>query len=195
MAVNTSEIWQEFSDSLKGFILKRVQDEHVAEDILQGIFIKIHNNIDSLKDETRLQAWVYQIARNGIIDHYRHQKSADAPEGILDYMADEPVTGEDVGSEVAALCLKPMVNRLSEKYRQAIILTEFEGLTQNKMAEKLGLSLSGAKSRVQRAKGNLKDMLLRCCHFEFDRLGNIFDYQVIKQNCCDSCSCEAEIRE
>ena len=77
-----------------------------------------------------------------------------------------------------------MIQELPAKYQEALRLTEFEGLTQNALAQRLGLSLPGAKSRVQRAKEQLKEILLQCCHFEFDRLGKIIDY---RPN-CDCCS-------
>jgi len=70
-----------------------------------------------------------------------------------------------------------MVDSLPADYRQALLLTEYQGLTQRELAQKLGLSVSGAKSRVQRAREKLKAMLLDCCHFEFDRRGKVIDYQ------------------
>ncbi len=187
MAVNTNEIWEKFGNCLKRFILKRVRDEHDAEDILQDIFVKIHSNIANLRDETRLPAWVYQTTRNAIVDYYRHRTVTMALPETTE-LVEESVAGADAANEVA-LCLEPMIGHLPEKYRQAIILTEFEGLTQKEMAERLELSLSGAKSRVQRARRQLRDMLLACCHFEFDRLGNILDYQPKAQTCryCTGC--------
>lgn len=180
-AVNTEEIWKEFSDRLRRFILTRVQDEHNAEDILQDIFCKIHSNVANLRDKTQLRAWVYQITRNTIIDYYRYRKgTVELPETFE--IIEEPVARADATNEVA-LCLEPMIDHLPKKYRQAIILAEFEGLTQKEMGEKLGLSPSGAKSRVQRARARLKDMLLAYCHFEFDRLGNILDYQPKEKTC------------
>jgi len=84
--------------------------------------------------------------------------------------------------------IKAMVDSLPADYRQALILTEYEGLTQRELAERLGLSFSGAKSRVQRAREKLKIMLLDCCHFEFDRLGKVIDYQP-KCACCANGDC------
>jgi RNA polymerase sigma-70 factor (ECF subfamily) len=80
-------------------------------------------------------------------------------------------------------CIKEMLDSLPNDYRQALILTEYQGLTQKELGEKLGISLSGAKSRVQRAREKLKTMLLNCCHFQFDRLGRVIDYQ----SGCDCC--------
>jgi RNA polymerase sigma-70 factor (ECF subfamily) len=62
-------------------------------------------------------------------------------------------------------------------YRQAVQLSEIEGLPQQEVADRLGLSLSGAKSRIQRGRLMLKDELERCCRFEFDRRGNVMDYE------------------
>lgn len=187
MALSTSKVWEELREPMKRFIARRVKDEHDAEDILQNIFCKIHNSIDSLKDERKMHAWVYRITRNEIIDYYHHRKVmvelSEMPDDLEIY---EPAAGVDNTVNEIASCLKPMIHRLPEKYRQAIILTEFEGLTQKELGEELGLSLSGAKSRVQRAREKLKAMLLECCNLEFDRLGNILDYRH-KENICPYC--------
>ena len=182
MAVRTDQLWQELSDRLRLFILRRVRSEHDAEDILQDVFWKFHNNIHTLKHGDKLEAWIYQIARNTIIDYYRHQAKSPSDIAEMPELAAEPVAAGGTPEEVVA-CLKPMIDDLPEKYRQAIVLTEYENLTQKEMSQKLGLSLSGAKSRVQRARTKLKGTLLACCHFEFDRLGNILDYQPKEQTC------------
>jgi RNA polymerase sigma-70 factor (ECF subfamily) len=75
-----------------------------------------------------------------------------------------------------ARSMRQMIRCLPEKYQQALLLTEFEGLKQHELAEHLGLSLSGAKSRVQRAREKLKATLLDCCHVELDRLGQVLSY-------------------
>lgn len=181
----TTRIWQEFGEQLKSFIAKRVSNEQNAADILQDVFLKIHANIERLNDETRLQAWIYQIARNTLIDHYRRHKVTAA-------IADEVADPEDGSGNSAVLrisdSLKGMVQLLPKKYREAIWLTEFQGITQVALAKRLGISVSGAKSRVQRGRQLLKKMLLECCHFEFDRRGTIIDYHPISCDCCASCS-------
>jgi hypothetical protein len=93
----------------------------------------------------------------------------------------EHTGGLDLFTALLALSLHELIDQLPEPYRQALILTEYQGLSQKQLAERIGISLSGAKSRVQRAREKLRDMLLRCCHFEFDRRGHIVDYY---QRCC-----------
>lgn len=170
---NIEYIWREFSDSLKHFILKRTSDESVADDILQEVFIKIHSRIHTIKDIRKLNGWIYQIARHAIIDYYRGKKVVSKlPETITSLESFEN------NNEVDVLpCIEAMVDRLPERYRQAVILTTYQGLTQKEMGEKLGLSYSGAKSRSQRAREKLKDMLMECCDFELDRFGKIIDYE------------------
>lgn len=184
--VSTNEIWEDFKEPLKRFIAGRVQNEYDAEDILQETFFKIYNHIGCLKEENKLRAWVFQIARNAVIDYYRLQKTKIQLPVVSKNIIDEPAAIINANQDIIP-CLRSMINYLPEKYSQAILLSEFEGLTQREMAEKLGLSLSGAKSRVQRARKELKGILLECCQFEFDRLGNILDYRH-KKNECPHCT-------
>ena len=186
MAVGTDQIWQEFSDRLRLFILRRVRSDHDVEDILQDVFWKIHSRVHTLKLGDKLEPWIYRITRNTIIDYYRHQAKAPSDISEMPEPATEPVAAQDIPEELVA-CLRPMIDDLPEKYRQAILSTEYEGLTQKEMSQELGLSLPGAKSRVQRAREKLKVALLACCHFDFDRRGNILDYQP-KEESCGYCS-------
>ena len=174
MLMTTENLWETFHTGLRRFILQRIPDEQSADDVLQETFLKIHTRIASLRDEDKLQSWMYQIARNAIADYYRQQKATvELPEALP--VPDEPVFEDEIIKDLIP-GVKAMVESLPATYREALILTEYEGLTQRELAQRLGLSFSGAKSRVQRAREKLKTMLLDCCHFEFDRLGKIIDY-------------------
>ena len=182
VSVCSGSIWGDLSKSIKSYIKKRVRNDQDVDDILQDVFCKIHNNINNLKDDDKIYAWVYRITRNAIADFYRVQNHeldiAELFEDIISETEDNPTANDDI-----AQCLKVMINHLPEKYKQAIILTEFQNLTQKELGERMGLSVSGAKSRVQRARAKLKEMLLGCCYLEFDRLGNIIDYKHKSENC------------
>ena len=186
MLMTTENLWETFHMGLRRFILQRIPDEQSADDVLQETFLKIHTRIASLRDEDKLQSWMYQIARNAIADYYRQQKATvELPEALP--VPDEPVFEDEVIKDLIP-SVKAMVESLPATYREALILTEYEGLTQRELAKRLGLSFSGAKSRVQRAREKLKTMLLDCCHFEFDRLGKIIDYAP-NCACCTSDGC------
>jgi RNA polymerase sigma-70 factor (ECF subfamily) len=160
-----------------------VNDPATAEDILQDVFVKIQARLDQLKDPAKLQSWIYLIARNAIIDHYRTQKdTVEVPETLL--AESEPESGE---TEELKASFRRMIYSLPEPYRDALVLTEFEGLTQQQLANRLGISLSGAKSRVQRGREQLKQMLHECCTFEFDRRGKVIDCTPRARAKCAEC--------
>jgi RNA polymerase sigma-70 factor (ECF subfamily) len=172
-SICVEDVWEQFNAQLRRFILARVDNIHNAEDILQDVFLKVVTHIHTLNDAARLQSWLYQTTRNVIIDHYRRRPTLHNIPKTLP----EPEKDDDrLAMRKIASCLDSMIAQLPEPYRQALILAELEGLTQREVAEQLGLSLSGAKSRVQRARRQLKHLLLECCHFEFDRLGRVVDY-------------------
>src|SRR5215471_20211988 len=190
METTTERVWETFHVPLQQFIRRRVSDEATAEDLLQDVFLDIHQHIDMLRDVKKLESWIYQVTRNAIIDYYRSKRATttlEAPEAL---QLSEELPDKDVITELFP-SVRAMVMSLPAKDRQALILTEYQGLTQKELAERLGLSVSGAKSRVQRAREKLKQELLACCHFELDRRGHILDYYP-HCNCCEQDSCETD---
>jgi RNA polymerase sigma-70 factor, ECF subfamily len=178
MDCSVEGIYEAFHAPLRRFILARVGDTAAADDVLQEVYLRIHTHIDGVRDCSRMQAWVYQIARHAIIDYYRGRRTAhELSESLA--MPEDPCVN-NAFCELAG-SVDAMIADLPPKYRDALALTVYEGLTQQEVAERLSLSLSGAKSRIQRGREMIKDQLLACCHFEFDRYGEILDYQA---RCC-----------
>ncbi len=172
-------VWEITSARLKSFIRSRVEDDATADDLLQEVFVRVHLNMKQLKDSERLESWIFQITRHAIIDHYRTRRTAMViPDNHPDPI--ELFVEPDASQELSG-SMRQMVDELPEKYRDALLLTEYEGLTQQELADHLGITLSGAKSRVQRARQMIKDNLLACCHFECDRYGRIIEYW---EHCC-----------
>ncbi|MGE0757998.1 MAG: RNA polymerase sigma factor SigZ [Pirellulaceae bacterium] len=172
---STDAIWANLSSDLRRFIRRRVSDDHLADDLLQETFLRVHRKIGTLQESDRLAAWVYQIARNVVHDHYR--KTANSTVALAD--ADPADDCDDHLSRLrcsGAGWLDEMIRSLPEGYREAVQLAEIEGLAQQEVADRLGLSHSGAKSRIQRGRAMLKDVLEQCCHFEFDGRGNMMGY-------------------
>ncbi|MDQ4129178.1 MAG: RNA polymerase sigma factor SigZ, partial [Actinomycetota bacterium] len=175
--------WRELRARLHGFVGRRVGNPEDAEDVVQDVFVRMHRNIAALSSADRLYAWAFRIARNTIVDHYRssnrHYVTGEVAAKVMDELAAGGASGEpsnDARVEMAR-CVAPMVRGLPDGYRQAIELTELEGLTQAAAAERLGLSVPGAKSRVQRGRARLRAMLLRCCEIETDRRGHVIAFE------------------
>ena len=185
------DAWRELHDQLLGFIARRVRTREDAEDILQEVMLRIHRSSGELERVERVTGWIYRSASNAIVDYYRKPARRELPAGWqLDVeaaadsslsAADEPEPAELRGE--LARCLSPLLERMPASYRQALELTEVGALTQAEAAARLGLSVSGMKSRVQRGRGLLKDLLLDCCHVELDRRGGVTGYRPRRGPC------------
>ncbi len=179
----TERLWDEMHDWLLAYIRNHVDNTDDAEDIYQDVFTRVHRNLDTLKDDQSITAWMFRIARNAITDYHRGR--ATAARAMIRLAEGAPENGEDIDESDPAAepeadfthCLKAILKQLPPQYRQALELTELGGVTQTDAAEQLGLSVSGMKARVQRGRSMLKDALLDCCNVEFDRRGGVVDYQ------------------
>ncbi len=199
MSTRTEELWQKLHDGLRAFIAKRVNDDGHVDDILQDVFVRVHRQMDTVNDPRRIVSWIYQVTRNAIIDHYRKPgQQRESPVGLsseLEVLHKSPAISEMIPHGPAdephaelARCISPMIERLSRDYREAITLVEFDGLTQQAAAQQMGISLSGMKSRVQRGRKQLKQMLDDCCLIERDRRGGVMGYSAR----AESCDCSGE---
>ena len=201
MARDVTDIWQQVHDGLRAFIAKRVADEAAAEDFSQEVFVRMQRGLGGLKKQSRLVAWIYQIARHAIIDYYRaRDRQPERPVGRASdletfYPVSLPVESSEGSGQLRtelAGCLRPMIERLSEDYRQAITLVDLEGMAQHEAAAQLGLSVSGMKSRVQRGRRQLRDMLEACCVIVLDQRRGVADYDLRDQqdhSCRDRSDC------
>ena len=181
MTQNTQEIWMEVRGRLRAFIAKRVAADAAVEDLLQEVFLKIHDKIDQVQDPRRLVSWIFTVTRHVIIDYYRtSHRHRELPAGLATDVEKLMATGEpedesDEPRMQLAGCLRPMVDQLAPEYRDAVTLVELDGLTQQAAASKLGLSLSGMKSRVQRGRRQLRAMLHDCCPIQLDGRRGVSD--------------------
>lgn len=181
MNADLATAWNDVASNLRGYIRARVSDHAAAEDILQDVFLKAHRKEHQLQSAKKLEGWLFLIARNAVIDHYRKIKpTAELPEDLMAETGDPELEHAEQLREA----FRKMIFSLPEPYRQALVLTEFEGLTQKELATRLGISLSGAKSRVQRGREKLKQDLLECCRFEFDRRGQVIECEPKQSDCC-----------
>ncbi len=191
MSIVSEEAWEVLSAQLRRFIARRVGEADAVDDIVQEVLLRIYRGGEALEQAEQMYAWIYQIARNTIADHYRAQGRQTALTTALTAAApaeEQDASESTVRTELAA-CLAPMLTRLPATSHEALVLTEVEGLTQQAAAVRLGLSVPGAKSRVQRARRQLKDMLLACCRVELDRRGGIVAYEA-RDRACRGCRAE-----
>lgn len=169
----THSAWRALDAKLRPFVARRVPAADV-EDVLQEIFLRMQRGLAGLRDEERFGAWMYQVARNAISDHHRSAARHPVldPSGLAEQPAEEPDHEPATRQEIAGY-LALFVALLPSPYREALTLTELEGLSQKEAASLLGISHSGMKSRVQRGRALLRRALEDCCHFAQDARGQV----------------------
>ncbi|WP_299756660.1 RNA polymerase sigma factor SigZ [uncultured Pontibacter sp.] len=173
-------VFMAYEAQLRGFVRKRVQDKEAADDILQQLYLKLHKNCEQLQGVHNLKAWLYQITRNTVHDFFRENKTRE-PLRFEEELPDPEEMAEQNRQAVEAL-VEPLINLLPIEYAEALRLSELEGVSQKEIAERLGISHSGAKSRVQRGREKLKQLFQECCHLELSRDGQVLGAEV-KANC------------
>lgn len=156
-----------FQNELLSFVVKRVKDRSLAEDIVHDVFLKAQANAGQVKDNDKLIGWIYRIARNAIIDHFRLQSRVINAKDV-DWEEDKQNLNECVER-----CITEKLETLPSKYKEALELSDLQGLSQLELAQRLNISYSGAKSRVQRARQMLKESMEKDYHVKLDGYGNV----------------------
>lgn len=160
---------------IRPFVARRVPPDDV-DDVLQEILLRVHEGFDTTNDDLHFTRWVQAIAGHTIIDHARRRSRLDRKHLAL---ADEPITsdplGDDARAELATF-VAAFVDMLPSPYREAVSLTEIEGLTMRAAATREGVSETAMKSRVQRGRRLLRELFEACCEIALDARGRVVDY-------------------
>ncbi|MEA5459443.1 RNA polymerase sigma factor SigZ [Arcicella sp. LKC2W] len=181
--ITFNEIWLKFSHPVKDYIRKQTQNADITDDLLQDVFIKIHQNLHLLREEERVAGWVFQIARNTVLNYFRSKKRQLEDNELTDIEKEDEPFKENNFNEMVGIWLKEFKKDLDPKYQEALQLVDIEGISQVELAHRLGISVSGAKSRVQRGREQLKQKLIDCCPVKTDQYGNILEIQTKTGEC------------
>jgi RNA polymerase sigma-70 factor (ECF subfamily) len=202
---NARAAWQELEGQLRPFVARRLSQSADVDDVLQDIYLRIQAGVGQLRDVDRFGPWVYRIARSALADHGRSRARHPLPVGdpaqleTAAAQSDAPEDGDGIAEQGLAQNLAVFVAALPSPYREAITLTELQGVTQKDAADMLGISPSGMKSRVQRGRQQIRDMLQACCEIALDGRGRVLSYDrrpdgKVPDKCCDvmkKCECES----
>lgn len=159
--MDIESIWRENQDKLALFVRSKVSNECDAKDILQQVFLKAKTKAHSLRNRQKPVSWLYQVTRNAVVDYYRSRgKSVKLPDDLPD------IKKEKDAWELISRCVRPFIEEMPPLYRDALLLSEIQGLGHKQVAKKLGISLASAKSRILRGKEKLREKFEDCCIFE-----------------------------
>lgn len=168
--------WKELERRLRPYLARRAASAADVDDLLQDVFERMQKGLGTLREDERFGPWVYRIANSAVVDSARRRARAprlDAHE-LVDARPTDVDLGDQLESELAE-CVALFVGQLPSPYREAITLTELQGLSQKQAAEMLEVSLSGMKSRVQRGREKIRQMFLECCEISVDCRGRIIE--------------------
>jgi RNA polymerase sigma-70 factor, ECF subfamily len=180
--------WAEAVDRVRGFVAARVGDRELAADITHDVLVRSIAS-GALDDVDNPTAWLYRSARNAVIDHYRTRRVHETLDDEDAWPDPDPVDdGPNDATRELARCLQPMLEELPATAREALTRVDLDGQTHQQAAADLGLSVSGMKSRVQRARRQLRDVLTQCCAVALDATGAVAGYRPTEQG---SCGCGA----
>lgn len=197
--------WKDLDAKLRPFIMRRVRSPADAEDVLQETLVRLHRGIGTLRDDERFGAWVYKVAARAVADHRRasshvyisNSESVSRDAGVAkDDGGAEPGVAEtererqDLERQLASH-VGTLVALLPSPYREALTLTELQGLTQREAADMLGVSLSGMKSRVQRGRVLLREAFDACCRVDLDVRGGVLACEPRVGGLLPNCRCDA----
>lgn len=160
--------WDGNEAELRGWLRGRLGNAHDAEDMLQDLFLKAMRQDRKFCELTNARAWLFEVARNALADRLRLKKEqVELPDDLAAELEEIPAV------ESLSACLPRVLAELSEEDREAITRCELEGMTQAEYARLKGLTLPGAKSRVQRARKRLREKLTAACQVKFDDAGKV----------------------
>jgi len=163
-----TQAWLAHEKELRAYIYARVKEPHLAEDLLQDVFIKALAEGSQFCELENTRAWLFSVLKNRLIDLQRTRKKYDEiPEHLPD------AEQEDVPVSNLAVCLPIALKKMDKDDADIIKQCDLNGMSQSDYAHSTELSLTATKSRIQRARKRLKDELRRTCHIRFDEQGNV----------------------
>lgn len=193
VSLSTEAVWAELHASIRGFVARRVWQQADVDDVVQRVFLQVHRALPTLRETDKLHAWVYQTTRRAIADFYRTPShNREVATGTVEDTANQLAASDTPEDDEAATrelstCLRPLMRGLTVADQEALQMVEFDGVTQVEAAARLGLSISGMKRRVQRARSHLRSALHDCCRVAVDRRGGVISYEG-KSRSCESCA-------
>jgi RNA polymerase sigma-70 factor (ECF subfamily) len=170
-------IYDQYYPKVRKFILALVKDEWVADDLIQETFIRVQQNIESLKDPSKLSSWIFRIAYNLCQDHFRQLKLSrkedsidqEGTDGLKEALIQK---GPDIQKELEQRqmgeCVQNQINLLPDTLRTVLVLFDIMEFGHQEIADILGLTIKNVKVRLHRARKKLKAILEEKCTFERD---------------------------
>jgi len=162
------QAWHHHESELRRWLLSNLKNPTDAEDLIQDVFEKAMLQGEKFCSIKNARAWLFKVARNALIDRYRIQHDQVELPDNLTIIEDEPAAVDKLSE-----CLPRILTELSDEDREIITLCDLNEIPQQRYAQMKGISLSAAKSRIQRARKRMRQQLENGCQVQLDETGNV----------------------
>ncbi|MFV8463600.1 RNA polymerase sigma factor SigZ [Vibrio campbellii] len=186
--LNLEQVWAEYQQTLKAFLHSKVSNNADVEDLLQEILIKTFQNLHKVQDASSVKSWLFQLANNTIIDFYRkHARQQRDSKIDADDLWFADLDHNEEFKQKLSLCIEPFIQALPEQSASLLLAVDIKGQSQKALAEEQNVSYSTIKSRVQKSRGDLKNLFEQCCNLSLDKQGNVIDCELKPESGCGNC--------
>ena len=163
--------WTAHAPELRGWFHRRMGNDALADDLLQELFLKALRQGQRFCEVHNARAWLFEVARNLLADHLRVSRQlVELPDDLV-LQVDEPDT-----VDALTACLPRVLSELSAPDREIITQCDLQGMGQAEFAQRQGIKLSTAKSRLQRARQRLHQQMSQACQVKLGPLGRVTDF-------------------
>ncbi len=187
-SLNLEQVWAEYQQTLKAFLHSKVSNTADVEDLLQEILIKTFQNLHKVQNASSVKSWLFQLANNTIIDFYRKNARQQRDSKIdADDLWFADLDHNEEFKQRLSLCIEPFIQALPEQSASLLLAVDIKGQSQKALAEEQNVSYSTIKSRVQKSRGDLKNLFEQCCNLSLDKQGNVIDCELKPESGCGNC--------
>ncbi|CAH7008756.1 RNA polymerase sigma factor SigZ [Vibrio chagasii] len=187
-SLDLEQVWAEYQQTLKAFLHSKVSNSADVDDLLQEILIKTFQNLHKVQDASSVKSWLFQLANNTIIDFYRkHARQQRDSKIDADDLWFADLDHNEEFKQNLSLCIEPFIQALPEQSASLLLAVDIKGQSQKALAEEQNVSYSTIKSRVQKSRGDLKNLFEQCCNLSLDKQGNVIDCELKPESGCGNC--------
>ncbi|CAH6895330.1 RNA polymerase sigma factor SigZ [Vibrio chagasii] len=187
-SLDLEQVWAEYQQTLKVFLHSKVSNSADVDDLLQEILIKTFQNLHKVQDASSVKSWLFQLANNTIIDFYRkHARQQRDSKIDADDLWFADLDHNEEFKQNLSLCIEPFIQALPEQSAALLLAVDIKGQSQKALAEEQNVSYSTIKSRVQKSRGDLKNLFEQCCNLSLDKQGNVIDCELKPESGCGNC--------